>query len=67
MHRCGFAAGRGAGRYQRLMSHFARADEPSAGFTAQQIARFDQATAGLPGLRSLANSAGVLCWPQRTP
>lgn len=21
------------------------------------------ATAGLPGLRSLANSAGVLCWP----
>ncbi len=46
------------------MSHFARADEPECGFTAQQIERFDHATAGLPGPRSLANSAGILYWPR---
>jgi len=46
-----------------LMTHFARADEPSEAATARQIAAFDAATAGLPGLRSLCNSAGVLAWP----
>lgn len=46
-----------------LMSHFARADEPGCDFTETQIARFDAATAGLPGPRSLANSAGVIAWP----
>jgi len=46
-----------------LMTHFARADEPSQAATARQIAAFDVATAGLPGLRSLCNSAGVLAWP----
>lgn len=45
-----------------LMTHFARADEPSEAATARQIAAFDAATAGLPGLRSLCNSAGVLAW-----
>ena len=74
MHRCGFEPAAVRGAYQRLhasgkvacitlMTHFARADEVEQDFTAQQIARFDDATAGLPGLRSLANSAGVLCWP----
>ena len=74
MHRCGFEPAAVRGAYQRLhasgkvacitlMTHFARADEVEQDFTAQQIARFDDATAGLPGLRSLANSAGVLCRP----
>jgi alanine racemase len=74
MHRCGFepdafhaahARLRATGKVASitLMTHFARADECDSGFTAQQIARFDRATAGLPGPRSLANSAGVLFWP----
>jgi alanine racemase len=74
MHRCGFEPAALRPAYQRLlgsgkvasitlMTHFARADEADQNFTARQIARFDEATAGLPGLRSLANSAGVLCWP----
>jgi len=74
MHRCGFdpQAFRAAhARLMRsgkvssitLMSHFARADECDSEFTHEQIASFDRATAGLPGPRSLANSAGVLCWP----
>ena len=74
MHRCGFQASLVHQAYSRLkatgkvasitlMSHFARADEAGEGFTSTQIARFDQATAELPGPRSLANSAGVVCWP----
>ncbi|HMM76920.1 MAG TPA: alanine racemase [Gammaproteobacteria bacterium] len=51
-----------------LMSHFARADEladPQAReATREQIARFDAATTELPGPRSLANSAGLLAWPE---
>jgi len=47
-----------------LMSHLARADERDCDFTLQQLQLFEQATAGLPGARSLANSAGVLGWPQ---
>ncbi len=45
-----------------LMTHFARADEPDQDTTARQIAAFDAATAGLPGERSVSNSAGVLGW-----
>ncbi len=47
-----------------LMTHFARADEPDHPFTQAQIDCFDVGTAGLPGARSLANSAGVLAWPE---
>ncbi len=47
-----------------LMTHFARADEPQVITTAEQIARFDAATARLPGARSLANSGAILGWPQ---
>lgn len=43
-----------------LMSHFARADEPDSEATAAQIERFDRATDGIAGERSLCNSAGVL-------
>ncbi|VTU26503.1 Alanine racemase [Variovorax sp. SRS16] len=57
---------RGCGKVARLtlMSHFACADEPGAALTREQIACFDEATAGLAGERSLSNSAGVLAWPQ---
>jgi len=47
-----------------LMTHFAASDEFDKSLTAEQVARFDSATAGLPGPRSLANSAAVLGWPQ---
>ena len=42
----------------RLMTHFARAEEPEG--LREQVATFDTACAGLPYLRSLANSAGVV-------
>ena len=45
-----------------LMTHLARADEPGCATTARQIELFDQATAHLPGPRSLSNSAGLLGW-----
>jgi len=48
----------------RLMSHLARADERDCAYTRQQLHTFETATAGLPGERSLANSAGILGWPQ---
>ncbi len=74
MNRAGFAPAAVAAAWQRLhvcgkvaditlMTHFARADEPQVLSTATQIARFDAATANLPGARSLANSAAVLGWP----
>ncbi len=47
-----------------LMSHLARADERDCAYTLQQLQIFETATAGLPGERSLANSAGILGWPQ---
>ena len=46
-----------------LMTHFARADEPDQDATTIQLRAFDRATAGLPGDRSVANSGGVLGWP----
>ena len=47
-----------------LMSHLARADERDCDSTLRQLELFAAATAGLPGERSLANSAGILGWPQ---
>src|SRR5699024_10223362 len=38
------------------MTHLACADDPASAMTARQIETFKQATAGLPGLRSIANS-----------
>jgi alanine racemase len=46
-----------------LMSHLARADERAHDYTLQQLRTFQTAIAGLPGERSLANSAGILGWP----
>jgi alanine racemase len=76
MHRLGFHPGRLAELRARLaalpmlapepvlMTHFARSDEFQAEATREQVARFEAAIAGLPGERSLANSAAVLGWPQ---
>jgi len=75
MGRAGFPLAEMAGAHARLarcagvsgitlMTHFARADEPASDATARQIAAFAEHTAHLPGPRSLANSAGVLGWPQ---
>lgn len=75
MHRLGFAPERAAEVLARLkaaptvdddvvlMTHFAASDEFDNDATARQISRFAEATQGLPGLRCLSNSAGVLGWP----
>ena len=42
----------------RLMTHFARADEPDG--VEAQLATFDAACRGLPYPRSIANSAGIV-------
>ncbi|HPE60237.1 MAG TPA: alanine racemase [Thiolinea sp.] len=47
-----------------LMTHFARADEAGVDVTLQQISRFKTAIRGLEAPVSLANSAGILTWPQ---
>jgi alanine racemase len=76
MNRLGFAPGAykdaharlssiGAVRSITLMTHFANADDPSnAGLQlSEQVRRFERAAEGLPGARSLANSAAVLTNP----
>ena len=73
MHRAGLEPGEAQACWQRLkaceqvagitlMTHLASADEPDNPVTARQLAAFEAATAGLPGPRSVANSAGVLAW-----
>lgn len=47
-----------------LMSHFACADVPANPKTRQQIQAFDEAIAGLAGPVSLANSAGIMNFPE---
>ena len=76
MHRLGFAPDRVAGLWQRLgmcpsvatpvrlMSHLARADEGDHGATGEQIACFQSLEKDSQVETSLANSAGVLDWPQ---
>ncbi|MEY3714064.1 MAG: biosynthetic alanine racemase [Pseudomonadota bacterium] len=44
----------------RLMTHFATADEPDHPLTERQLALFEAASAGIAGVRSLGNSAGIL-------
>ena len=51
------------GQPVRLMSHLACADEPDNEHTRTQIDRFQRTTAALSSERSLANSAGLLAWP----
>jgi alanine racemase len=76
MHRLGLAPETVRAVFQRLrdcpavrpdmaiMSHLARADERDCDFTDRQLRVFEEVTRGLPGERSLANSAGILGWPR---
>ena len=47
-----------------LMTHLARADELDSDRTAEQVATFAEATAGLEGETSVCNSPALLGWPQ---
>lgn len=75
MHRLGVSPQSTASLWQRLeqhpklqplgqMTHLARADEPDHPITATQLQCFREATANLHGERAIANSAGVLGWPE---
>lgn len=77
MHRLGFAPEQVSSVYHRLaaiesvqqpitlMTHFACADDRESGYTTQQIKSFDDATTDFAKSEtSLANSAGILGWPQ---
>lgn len=48
----------------RLMTHFACADTPGHDLNRRQLDAFAAATRGLPGARSLANSAALLALPE---
>ena len=74
MHRLGFAPEAVREAHARLsalsgvgeivlMNHFASSDEFDRPQTREQLRVFAEATAGLPGARSLANSAAILGWP----
>jgi len=75
MHRLGFPLAQAQPAWQRLaacrnvsavvgcMTHLANADNLNDDFTARQLADFRRHTAGLPGERSIANSAALLGWP----
>ena len=47
-----------------LFTHLASADMPDLATTTEQLARFAAITGGLPGERSVANSAGMVGFPQ---
>jgi alanine racemase len=47
-----------------LTTHLASADDRRDAKTRGQLKTFAAVTSGLPGARSIANSAGVLAWPQ---
>ncbi len=76
MHRLGFAPGqvrallgrlkvsRNVAGPVRLMTHLACADDPADHYTSLQVRVFREAVAGMQGETSLANSAGVLAWPE---
>lgn len=74
MHRLGVSPGechdifhllRNAGSVETvtLMTHLACADETHNPFTAQQLELFSQSRRGLDAPASIANSAGILAWP----
>lgn len=75
MNRLGFTENEFVDAYQRLskcegvervnlMSHLACADDIANPFNQQQIASFNSLSKGLTGERTLANSAGVVAWPE---
>ena len=75
MNRLGFSQATFLSAYERLkklpfihiigfMTHFAQADERENSFTVQQTEIFLDTIKDLPGEKCLANSAGILAWPQ---
>lgn len=75
MHRLGVPGEAAGEMYRRLqaipgverintMSHFACAEDVSHPLNALQLERFEAATAGLDGERCLANSAGLINYPE---
>jgi alanine racemase len=75
MHRLGIAPEEVGRQWRRLeshpgleplgqMTHLANADEPGAHATDEQLKLFRSTTSDLPGERAIANSAGVLGWPE---
>jgi alanine racemase len=76
MHRLGIAMDDFAAVYARLlrasavekpiglMTHFAESDKVDGVVTRRQIDLFGKLTAGLPGPRSLANSAAIMGWSE---
>jgi len=46
-----------------ILTHLANADDLGDGYTRQQLQRFAKATANLELPLSIANSAGILAWP----
>lgn len=51
-------------RLQGWITHLACADDLDSPMTATQISAFKATMAYLPGARSIANSAGLIAWPQ---
>jgi len=76
MHRLGFPPDETARVHERLRAcasvsqpvcwatHFARADDRGSDYTRHQIGVFNDVCRGHGGLRSLANSAALLAWPE---
>lgn len=75
MHRLGFPLGDVPGLWKRIqarpewefcgwITHLACADEPGNPATHEQVKAFRRALEGLPGARSIANSAGLIAWPE---
>ena len=76
MHRLGFPANAAKQAWQRLsactaitppiglMTHLANADDRADAMTLAQLDCFNRAVDGLPGERAIANSAGIMAWPQ---
>lgn len=75
MHRAGFSPEDALSAFDQLrsiscvdqitlMTHFSSADDIGSDTTHRQIAVFEEATQGIPGDRSLCNSAGILAWHQ---
>lgn len=74
MHRLGFPPDEARAVYAALqalprvmlcgwMTHLACADDPQSPMTQRQVALFENAVSGLPGDRSVANSAGLIDVP----
>lgn len=51
-------------KFQGWITHLACADELESSATPQQIGAYQAALQGIAGPRSIANSAGLLAWPE---